>query len=99
MIYACEGCEHGEHDIDCRWISNSPEPEPFQVPDTIRRTRRWHNTDGRLVKDDLGHNVTLWLIELGYDAWLGIDRIGGGIPALLKFANNPVPVPQPLETL
>ncbi len=84
MIYACEGCVHGEHDINCRYA---------------KRPRRWHNTDGRLVKDDLGHNVTLWLIELGYDAWLGIDRIGRDIPALLKFANNPVPVPQPLESL
>ncbi|KKL72942.1 hypothetical protein LCGC14_2079880 [marine sediment metagenome] len=80
MIYECEGCAHGEHDTNCQYA---------------KRPRHWHNTDGRLVTDDLGHNVTLWLIELGYDAWLGIDRIGRGIPpVLLKFANSPVPIPQ-----
>lgn len=76
LIYACEGCVHGEHDSNCR-----ENPANQRTP----KTRVWHNTDGRSVISDDNSLVSLWFIELGYVAWLGIDRPGSvlkDIPSL-----------------
>ena len=63
-VYECGGCAHGEHDKNCRWVSNTSTP----------KTRIWHKTDGRsIIQDDMSLQ-TLWITELGYRVWLGIDR-------------------------